>query len=217
MGYDLIIITQSKDKELIQITKDCIKSAKQDNVELNVIIVESGNPYRYNVNTIVEYNGEFNYNRALNLGLRHIKHEYQILANNDILFTKGWSEIGNIMKANNYLSASALSNDQRHNVFSPGDFAYEGYMIGYHVTGWCLFAHRSVWEKIGKLDETYKFWYSDNIYAEQLKKEGIVHALICSVRVDHLGSKTLSKQDPRTQRDYTYNMGKLARSLKILK
>jgi len=101
MSYDLIIIVQSNSPDLIKMTENCIKSARQDDVELNIIVVETGSPYKYKVDKIISYNGEFNYNRALNMGLKYAKSDFQILANNDIIFYKGWSEIGKIMKANN--------------------------------------------------------------------------------------------------------------------
>ncbi len=216
MTYDLIIVSQSNG-DLIKMTEDCIRSARQDNADLNIIIVETGNPYRYDVDKIVEYNGQFNYNRALNLGLKYAKSDVQILANNDIIFHKGWSKIGDIMKANNYLSASALSKDQRQSHFKKGNFAYEGYIVGYQLAGWCIFTDKAIWDKIGKLDEKFMFWFSDNIYARQLENAGIKHALICSVFVDHLGSRTLMKQDRRIQSEYTYSQGRGARNFNRIK
>jgi GT2 family glycosyltransferase len=212
--YDLIIVTQSS-PELIEMTEQCINSARKD-CDLRVIVVETGQPYKYDADKIVEYNGEFNYNRALNLGLKYAKNKFQILANNDLIFREGWSKIGDIMKVNGYLSASALSNDQRQLWFKRGNYAYEGYNIGYQLAGWCIFTDKELWTKIGKLDETHQFWFSDNVYAEQLKKANIKHALICSVVVDHLGSQTLKKQSRDVQRTYTYAQGKAVREFKNL-
>jgi hypothetical protein len=211
MSYDLITIVQSNSPDLIKMTENCIKTARLDDVDLNIIVVETGSPYKYDVDKIIPYNGEFNYNRALNMGLKYAKSDFQILANNDIIFYKGWSEIGKIMKANNYLSASALSNDARQRHFKKGFHAYEGYNIGFQLTGWCIFTDHRLWLDIGKLSEKYLFWFSDDIYADQLKAKGIKHALICSVRVDHLGSRTLQKQPKRTQTLYTHAQGRTAR------
>lgn len=217
MTYDLIIVSQSKGN-LIKITENCIKSARRDIKkpdELNIILVETGNPYKYDVNKIIEYNGEFNYNRALNIGLKYAKSEFQILANNDIIFKEGWSKIGGIMRANGYLSASALSNDFRQNSFKRGDLAYEGYEIGYQLTGWCIFTDKELWKKIGTLNEKHRFWFSDNVYAEQLKAQRIKHALICNVTVDHLGSQTLQQQPRSVQTLYTYSQGRAIRTKNI--
>jgi glycosyltransferase involved in cell wall biosynthesis len=189
---------------LIQVTQNCIDSAR-NNIEdhkLNIIVVETGNPYKYDVDKIIEYNGEFNYNRALNLGLKYAKGDIHILANNDIIFKPGWADIGDLMKTNGYHSASALSQDPRQSKFERGELVYEGYGIGSHLTGWCIFVDRFCLQSIGSLDEAVAFWYSDDIYVWQLKAAGIRHGLFCNIEVDHLTSVTLSKQSSNIQRKY---------------
>jgi len=204
MIYDLIIISQSKG-ELIQVTQNCIDSARKDGADLNIIIVETGNPYKYDVDKIIEYNGEFSYNHALNLGLKHAKGDVHILANNDLIFHEGWSKIGELMKLNDYHSACVLS--QSHNGYQRGDFVYDGYEIGKHLTGWCIFVDNYCLEKIGKLDESVQFWYSDDLYACQLRAAGIRHGLFCNCQVDHLTSATLVRQPYQIMRKY--QMGEL--------
>jgi hypothetical protein len=199
MSYDLIIVSQSS-PSLIPITQQCIDTARVDGADLNIIVVETGQPYKYDVDKIIEYNGEFNYNRALNLGLKHIKNEIHILANNDIIFQKGWSQIGELMKSNDFHSASAISGHLTQ--FQRGDLVYEGYQVGYILTGWCLFVDDYCLQKIGKLDESVSFWFSDNLYACQIKAEGIRHGLFTGVQIDHMASKTLVRQPSRTQRHY---------------
>jgi hypothetical protein len=200
MSYDLIIVTKS-DASLIPITQRCISTARADGADLNVIIVETGQPYIYTgADKFIEYNGEFNYNRALNMGLKHIKKEIHILANNDLIFQNGWSKIGELMKANDFHSASCISGHLTQ--FKRGDLVYEGYQVGYILTGWCFFLDDYVLEKIGKLDESVSFWYSDNLYACQLKAAGIRHGLFTNCQIDHMASQTLKKQPSRVQRAY---------------
>lgn len=196
MTYDLIIVTKTS-PELIQMTQDCINSALLDYGDINVILVESGQPYKYNyVNKTIQYNGVFNYNRALNLGLKHVKGDIYILANNDLIFKSGWSKIGELMQLNGYHSASAISGTEQ------GDILYEGYEIGKTLNGWCIFLDKYCLDKIGQLDETCVFWYSDNLYGCQLKAAGIKHVLFCNCRVDHITSQTLRKQSSHIQRAY---------------
>jgi len=214
MTYDLIIVSQSKG-DLVKITQNCIDSARKDNAELNIIVVETGSTYAYNVDKIVPYSGEFNYNHALNLGLQYAKSDCQILANNDIIFYPGWSKMGDIMKTNNYLSASALSNDYRQRSCKNGNIAYEGYSIGFHLTGWCIFTSKKLWPLIGKLNEKHRFWFSDNVYADQLIEAKIKHALICSIRVDHMGSQTLHRQPRIVQHLYTSTPIRPVRNIKV--
>lgn len=196
--YDLIIVSQSVG-DLIQVTQNCIDSIRQDEVNINIIVVETGQPYKYDVDKIIEYNGEFNYNRALNLGLRYTKNDYHVLCNNDLIFRKGWSQMADLMKANDYHSASGLSSSQK---IEKGDFIYEGYEIGIQFTGWCLFMDDYCLNKIKKLDETVSFWYSDNLYACQLKREGIRHGLFANIQIDHITSRTLVRQSKEVQMKY---------------
>ena len=206
MSYDLIIVTQSNG-HLIDVTHRCIYSSREDGAELNIIIVETGNPYRYDVDRIIPYNGEFNYNRALNMGLKYVKHEIHILANNDLIFRPGWSKIGALMVLNGYHSASCVTG----NMNRKGDVVYEGYDIESILTGWCIFVDRYCIEKIGQLDETVSFWFSDNLYAEQIKAAGIKHGLFANCQIDHLVSETLKKQPTRLQRKY--QMGEMSKYL----
>lgn len=197
MTYDLIVVTQSRDKNLIAMTQRCIDSCKSEG-DVHVILVESGPETKYNkVDIYVKYEGDFNYNRALNMGLKHRKSDIQILANNDLIFRRDWSVVGHLMRRNGYLSAS-LPDTRLHKSYKRGYLAYEGWKIGVHFTGWCLFADKQVWDIIGDLSEVHNFWFSDNVYAEQLQAAGIKHALITCATVDHIESATLKKQDKIT-------------------
>lgn len=199
MIYDLIIVSQST-SDLIQMTQNCIDSALADTKDINIIIVETGQPYKYKgVNKFIEYNGVFNYNRALNLGLKYVKGDVYILANNDLIFKHGWSQIGELMKLNGYHSASARSGHQK---YPAGDFAYEGYEVGTILNGWCIFLDKFCLDIIGQLDEACSFWYADNLYACQLKAASIKHILFCNCQVDHITSQTLIKQAARIQRQF---------------
>lgn len=209
MTYDLVMVAASKDPQLVAMTQRAIDSCLADGADVNVILVETFKKARYRgVNQIVLYEEEFCYNRCLNYGLKHAKGDIQILANNDIIFAKGWSEIGDVMRANDILSASALSDTIHHRMMKKGYYAYSGYDIGLYFTGWCIFQDRKVWEKIGSLSEQYQFWYSDNAHAEQLQRAGIAHWLICSAEVYHITSQTLAKTDRKTRHTYTYAANK---------
>lgn len=204
MTYDLIIIACSSNDRLIDITRRCIDSAA-DECD-NIIIVETFPIiHEYKDCTIIQYKEAFNYNRALNQGIKYSENECLILANNDLLFYPGWSRIGPQMVANNFGSASALSQFHLQKGYEMGDYVYEGYAIEYLLTGWCIFALRSTIEKIGSLNEQFDFWYSDNVYTDQIKQAGIRHGLFCNVRVDHLTSATLKTLSYRKQRKYSFD------------
>lgn len=206
MKYDLIIVSKSINKQIQEMTQHCIDSARAD-CDLNVILVETGLvDVKYNgVNETINYRGVFNYNRALNMGLDIKKGDIHILANNDLIFYPGWSEIGELMYVNGFGSASALSQDPRQKAFNRGDFIYESYRIGACLTGWCIFVTKETILTIGKLDETFDFWYSDNMYADQIKRASIRHGLFCNIRIDHITSMTLRTLSFSNQRKYSYN------------
>lgn len=203
MTYDLIIVAKSSTPALTQMTQNCIDSAKAD----HVILVETGtgNTNYSGVDTTIHYKGDFNYHRALNMGLDMIKGDVHILANNDLVFYD-WRSIGEDMINNGFDSASAWFDGSR---FPQGDFIYEGFAIAEHLTGWCLFITAEALNKIGKLDEGVDFWYSDNLYALQLKRHGLRHGLFCNARVDHIGSQTLSTMTLRLKRHFSH--GQLAK------
>ena len=203
MKYDLIIVSKST-PELKKFTLQTITTARQDKADLNVIIVEtSGKKVDYPGAEIVMYKGQFNYNRALNLGLAKAKGDIHILANSDLVFCKGWSQIGQQMKINGFDSASALSEDRRQSAFKRGDWIYPGYEIGIHLTGWCIFVTKECIKKLGSLDETFEFWYSDNVYADQLQANNLRHGLFCNVQVNHVTSVTVRTAPAADQRRYT--------------
>lgn len=204
MNYDIVIVSKSINQDMVDITNNCIASVRQE-CDLNVIVVETGGiKVKYDAN-VMYFNEPFNYNRALNYGLMYVKGDVHILANNDTVFYKGWSKIGKQMRDNGFDSASVLSNDPRQRSFERGEFIYEGYNIGVHLTGWCIFLTKECLKKIGRLDESMTFWYSDNVYTDQLKKHGLRHGLFCNAQVDHLGSRTLKTLPFRDQRKYSVN------------
>jgi len=51
---------------------------------------------------------------------------------------------------------------------------------------------RSIYDKIGGLNEEYIFWCADNITIKQLETIGIIPCIIPTSNVLHLGSQTLN-------------------------
>jgi hypothetical protein len=178
-------------------TQDCIDSAGAD----NVILVETGIPHKYSgVNHHVIFEETFNYNKALNKGLEIARYDIHVLANNDLIFYEGWTGIGDCIKYYDFDSACAWFTGSK---FPQGDFIYKGYEIATHILGWCIFITKEALSKIGKLDESVDFWYSDNVYADQLKAHGLKHGLFCNARVDHICSQTLMTMPMRIKRQYS--------------
>lgn len=186
---DIIIVSNGRNGYLRTVTKHAIDTCVMSSslITFNFIIVEQSERVNYNRiprTKTVHYDFEFNYNHCLNLGLQHSTTKFIALCNNDLDFRPYWAE--NIITAmgDTYLSASPSRHGRRKGII-------EGYKIAEHINGWCIVINRAVMDKIGKLDEGVKFWYSDDIYADQLRAQGIKHILVNHSLVRHLGSRTL--------------------------
>lgn len=207
MIIDIIMVSASKSKELIKMTQkaidSCVKSSKKD--KFNIILVETtNNQIKYkNAETIYFINKEFNYNKCVNFGLKHCFSTYICFCNNDLIFGKNWASILiKTMKKYKALSGtpfcplSFIKLDQEANI---------GYSIRGQVGGWCIMAHENVFKIIGKLDESMDFWYSDNLYINQIKRAGIKHLLAYNSVVKHLENKTLKTLPKSKQIEITSN------------
>jgi hypothetical protein len=198
--YDLIIVSKSDREKYQKLTQQTIDSCldTSDGIKVNVVVVETSGclfPYdRANHNLL--HDGEFNYNRCLNLGLTRARGLVHMLANNDLIFKEGWAKTGLLMYKHKILSASLLgqhTQDQyQHNKI------YEGYETSRELSGWLIFARRELMRRMGKLPENSVFWYSDNNYADRLKELNVKHYLLTHARVEHIESQTFNDMDEET-------------------
>lgn len=195
LEMDIILVSNAETPYLRNLTENAILTCrKADSVKYNFYIVEQYRRTKEYPNTkTLYYDFPFNYNRCLNLGIHCSKNKYIALCNNDLIFKKNWGKnMIRIMEQEGYLSASP-SKKYFNGII-------KGYRVGKYLLGWCIVINREVIKKIGKLDESVEFWFSDDIYAEQIKKAGIVHILNGYSNVIHLTSKTLSKIKRQKQR-----------------
>lgn len=203
---DVVIISWAKDSDLHQVTKrglDSLFNSSKGDVAFHAIIVESNKSINYD-----EYNelrwmhscktvypkGEFNYNGYLNQGLKLGNSEYVALCNSDLTYESGWAEefIGLMENHSHILSASPwcpqVHGDNKDHIGK----VYIGHDVRKELCGWCIFQQRKIYNIIGKLNEEVKFWFSDNIYGEELRLRNIDHALLPSAIVNH-HDKTIGK------------------------
>lgn len=131
---------------------------------------------------------EFNYNKFLNIGLRSINDDKIIISNNDVIFTPGCiQEINSKLSVYDSVSPYDFFNPKHINMLNP---FIEGFDVGNHITGCCIGVTRNTLNKIGPFDETFKFWYQDNDYANLLKKHNLKHALLRDAKIKHLGQQS---------------------------
>lgn len=193
-SVDVCIISYAKTPELRIITErgiiSLVESEDNDkNIQFNIFVVESNTDISYNeyVNTTTIYpDTPFGYNKYLNLAIKQGSSPYVFMANNDLTYERGWaSEI--IRQMNLFpdiMSASPFCPQvQSRTSISPEIF--DGYQVRKHINGWAIFVKRELFDLIGPLNEEVDFWFSDDIYAEQLKSMHIRHCLVTNSIVNH--------------------------------
>uniref|UniRef100_A0A6M3KCV1 Putative glycosyltransferase n=1 Tax=viral metagenome TaxID=1070528 RepID=A0A6M3KCV1_9ZZZZ len=181
---DLVVVSDCKTDALYQTTLKCISSWRKYNTEGEIYVIEK-QPIHFDGCISVFQPEPFNYNRCLNLGYLLSKAEYFCFANNDVEFLSPVP----IEKLEKYDSISPVNTLWMHHKKVTKDI--KGYGVGVYVTGWCIANKRSAMEKIGGFNDIVEFWYSDNIYALQLQKAGLIHALIADWAIKHHASQTL--------------------------
>lgn len=206
MEIGFAIVSDAKNIDLREMTEFCIESIKRT-VDNPKIVVSEKQDVNYDA-IVIKQLDEFNYNRELNRCIERLDTDILILCNNDIVFTTGWLEgiLGAFEKG--YGSASPLCRILHKNRLFQERYI-EGYVVRYHVAGWCLCLTKETYQKINKLDERVEFWLSDNLYASQLQRAGIRHCLCTTSVVNHIESVTL--QTLNQQEIINYTTGQLCK------
>lgn len=191
---DILFVSKGDTKDFILMTQKAIDTAiANTKIKLNCVVLEQIKGIKYKNAKTVNYPFKFNYNRVLNYGVSITQNPYVLLANNDLIFHKNWAE-NLINNLGEHYSASPYSEYNPHgNIAKSG--VYPGYVIGKQIMGWCIFVKREIFNIIGKLDESYTFWASDQIYSIQLQKANLQHLFIAESRVDHVCSQTLETSE----------------------
>ena len=203
MTFDIIILSYSKTEKHRKITEDCIKSLKEakNKVAVNIIVLESyDKDVRFDgVKNVFYQQPKFCYNASMNEGYRYATSDYIFFCNNDLIFNDGWADNCYYAFSMGYDSISPYCPTTHPGFARQGDYLAVGYQVGFHIAGWCIGVKRDMFERIGKFNTAVDFWFSDNIYAEQIKLQGVKHALVCNSLVRHLnhGSQTLRSLDER--------------------
>lgn len=202
---DVIILSYAYNDELYFQTDRCIKSlldSETDSEDLfNIIVLESQQDvsWDHNINTRT-YRPPlpYGYHKFMNYGRKIGNSEYVCLCNNDLYFTKGWaSEILRASEENpDVLSFSPICTmTQPMYGISPHTGNLLGYEVRKHISGWCIFQKREIYNLIGDLDERFTHWFSDNDYSLTLYFNNIKHCLITSSVVIH-HDKNIGKTGP---------------------
>lgn len=194
---DVIIVSNACDNEKKKLTQNAVYTVRKSACRVrNVVVIEQKKGIKFESAETLNYNFDFNYNRCLNFGIDHCINSFDskllALCNNDLVFHTGWvGEIIKSMNENNCGSASPYFKKLHSEIFPNLNGDKIGYSVRSILCGWCIVVTRKTIEAIGRLCEDVSFWYSDNIYAEQIRCKNIKHVLSLKSRVDHLESRTL--------------------------
>ena len=190
---DVVIISYAKNKTCEETTIECIKSllSSEENSEniFNIIVVESNTEVNYDYlgKNIKTYAAPlpYGYHKFLNFGRKKGTAEWVALCNNDLIFNRKW--FTKILEAHAYHPACESFSPMcpiTQNYDNSFNLRY-GYSIRKQISGWCLVHKRSIYEKIGDLDERFIHWCCDSDFAMTLFKNDIKHALVTSSVVYH--------------------------------
>lgn len=188
---DVCIISYAKTHELKQVTEKGIESLLQseESIKFNIFVMESNCDVDYSnyPNTRTFYSHKpFNYNEYLNKAREQGNSKYIALCNSDLTYEKNWaSNIIQLMTLKPEIMSASPFCPQTQQKYEWSNDVYFGYEVRKHLAGWCIFQQRKIYDIIGKLNEDVEFWYSDNIYAEQLKSKGLLHVLVTKSIVNH--------------------------------
>lgn len=204
-SLSVIILSYAIDDDIFQMNCRCLESLfgseKWDDGELEVLIVESrkDNPYRYDERVRVMIPDErFNFHRFLNIGLENTSGKFVALCNNDIVFNRSWySEILEVKALNpKFMCFSPMDPDYplMAELVSTGNYFYVGWDNKRHYAAWCMVWERTLFDIIGRLDETFDYYSADDDELLTLRKYAVDNVLVAKSVVRHL-SQVVTKKD----------------------
>jgi hypothetical protein len=176
----------------------CVKGA--NGLKVNCIVVESKQGLTYKNASIHTPHGPFNYNAYLNQGAVLGSAPWIMFCNNDLLFKNGWLHA--LINADYPIVSSKCPNDIRQKDVTENE---TGWQCGRHLSGWAFMIKRELWEKIGRLDEDFDFWYADNSLIGQLKRIDLPPMIVPMSLVQHFGSQTLRRKPVNERNDLMWS------------
>jgi GT2 family glycosyltransferase len=189
---DVIILSKAKTKAIKEMTQhaiDTLNASEKPGI-FNIIVMEQ-TEHTYSGSQTIPCQGiEFNYNGFANSGVLKGHAPWICIANNDLIFTRGWFHQMMLLKAD-VMSPLNPGDKRQSDIRRP----QTGHVNGRHFSGWCFVMKRTIWERIGGFDEDFAFWCADNATVEQLKKIGVASMLVPASQVKHLTSVTLKTLD----------------------
>lgn len=212
MNLSVIILSKTISDNIFKTTMKCINSLEQSekfkNNYLEILLIESNRNYLQEFSypehvKVIIPEQDFGFHKFLNIGIKVAKNKFIALCNNDLIFHENWfSEIKKVAKQReDILSFSPI--DPRKELYKFKEPFEEGYKVSQQIKGWCLVCRKELFNKIGLLDERFKFFYSDNDYALSLIFFNIKHAIVPSSHVVHL--HRVNSKEAENKKDSFFN------------
>ena len=212
---DVLILSNTASVKYFSLLKKCVTSIKDSaNINTNIIVVESNRKLKTKhltdhipIDKIIYPDEEFNYNKFLNIGLKHCNNDSVLITNNDVFYERDTLDM-----LHSYLdtfdSVSPWDNNITPKLYNKRGI-YIGHELRYNVAGYSFLVKKSALEKIGGFDERFAFWYADNDYAMSLKENGLKHALIGYASVFHAVEQSHDLFDKEERIKQTYGAKKI--------
>jgi GT2 family glycosyltransferase len=193
---DAIILSYAPNEEMYKVTQNLVNSYIETADELinKIFVLETykqfNKSYNHDKVEVIIPNEEFNYNKFYNIGLSKCKSEFVVGPNNDVIIHPNCLQtIVNEFNTNKDIHSICPidRNWHRHTkmYFPSENKLYYGYNVSLQMFGCLVCCRRSVFEKIGYLDEKFYFFYQDNDYSMCLERCGLRHGAHTGARISH--------------------------------
>lgn len=177
---------------------------------------------------VITYQGEFNYSKINNTGVKDAKGEYLILLNNDIkIITQNWieellmhaqrKEVGAVgaklyYPDNTIQHAGIVIGLGAHRSAGHTHYGMPKENLGYMgrlcytqnvtaVTGACLMVRKSIYEEVGGLDEEFRVALNDVDFCLRLRKMGLLNIFTPFAEAFHFESKSRGFEDSKAKKE----------------
>lgn len=213
---DVIILSLVVDEESYTMTKACVDSYVDTASDFinKIYVVETNKKFNQKYSSskveLIIPNEEFCYNRFFNIALEKCESEFVMGPNNDLVVHSNCIQTLLYEFNNNEFIDSICPVDRdwhKHSkMYLPTENKlYYGYDVSLHVFGGVACYRRSVFEKIGYLDERFFFFYQDNDYSMCAQRCNLLHGVHTGARISHMSGGSNRIATGRCQ--YTpYNM-----------
>lgn len=199
--FDIIILSLVVDQPTYKTTKSCIDSYNTTAFDIvnKIYVVETNTqaPVEYGWNNVevIKPGLEFNYNQFYNIALERCKAEFIFGPNNDLVIHENCLQtMLKEFQTNSIVSSISPVDRQWHRhtkMYLPTDNKlYYGEEVSLHMFGCAFGCRRSVFQKIGFLDERFFFFYQDNDYIMCLNRCGLIHGVHTGAAISHYSGRS---------------------------